>query len=215
MSQIDNESKDLKAVEELTLDKQQSIEPTAMQTPIKKFWTGDKITSLSAISISLFTLVVFIYQTNIMREQQHLSVYPHLMMGNGGTGTLEYKYVLRNDGVGPAIITAIDIRGKENEPYESLSDYVRSKLSQEDSIWLYNTDIYVGKLIPAGGKVELFGLWDEAKTASLNLPPNTVEGANKLRGILNDDELKIKINYQSIYGDSWYIGNSALAPQKE
>ncbi len=56
---------------------------------------SDKILSLSAMFISICTLVVFLYQTNLIRKQQYMSVYPHLLLGNYGTWTPNYKFVLQ------------------------------------------------------------------------------------------------------------------------
>ncbi len=39
-----------------------------MQLKMKPFWTGDKLLSIAAVFVSLLTLVVFIYQTNLIRK---------------------------------------------------------------------------------------------------------------------------------------------------
>ncbi|MEL7162471.1 MAG: hypothetical protein AAFN92_17065, partial [Bacteroidota bacterium] len=53
----------------------------------------ENIVSISAICVSVLTLLVFIYQTNLIRQQQFLSVYPYLSLGSMGTGSLKYKYL--------------------------------------------------------------------------------------------------------------------------
>lgn len=178
-----------------------------------RFGVSEKIVSSSAILISLLTLIVFTYQTSMIREQQFLSVYPHLSLYNTGTGSLEYTYMLSNEGIGPAIIESIQITKGEFE-YESLVDYLGEELSEADSIWIYNSDIYPGRLIPAGEDITLFGLIAEEDTEQYGLPPNTLEGASRLRDLLNTEELEIKIYYRSIYEERWSISSQSSSPTK-
>jgi len=67
----------------------------------------DRIVGISAILISLLTLVIFIYQTNIMHEQSRLSVTPRLLFGVHSIyqdSLLTYNITLENKGIGPAIV---------------------------------------------------------------------------------------------------------------
>ena len=68
---------------------------------LKKLNT-DKILGLSAMLISICTLIVFLYQTNLIKKQQYMSVYPYLTLGNNGSFTADYEYSLTNNGIGPA-----------------------------------------------------------------------------------------------------------------
>lgn len=163
--------------------------------------------------ISLLTLIVFIYQTNLIRQQQFMSVYPHLMMGNFGSNSVAYQYVLSNEGIGPAIITNISIKDKDHI-YSDLTTYVNSQLTESDSVWYYNTDLNVGQLIPAGTQITLFGLQNVEQTNKLNLPANTIKAAIKMREVLNKEDLLISIEYKSIYEEKWSINNLETSPQK-
>lgn len=176
------------------------------------FWTSDRIVSASAIFISLATLFVFVYQTNLIRTQQHMSVYPHLSLGNFYSGSLEYQFVLANEGIGPAFIQSIAITDTLGNAYESISDYVYENIIEDDSIFIYSSDIYEGRLIPAGEEIPLFGLIDEEQLAEYGLPSNTLEGEAKLREILNSEALKLKLTYRSIYNDQWYITEETTLP---
>lgn len=181
----------------------------------KKFWNSDKILSLSALCISLFTLMVFVYQTNLIRKQQFMSVYPHLALTNTNSGSLEYQYVLKNDGIGPAFIKSITIEDLSGANYNSINEYLVTKLSANDSIWIYNSDIFEGQLIPANESMALFGLFDEEQTSARGLPKNSIYGAKKLRQILNNEEVTITIVYESIYGEKWSINNKSETPIKK
>ena len=180
----------------------------------KEFWTAEKLLGLSAMIISLSTLFVFVYQTNLIRKQQYMSVYPHLGLTNFNSGSLNYKYVLENEGVGPAFLKEIHIKEKNGQTHESLVAYVEGALPVEDSIAIHYSDLYAGRLIPAGEEIILFGLSDNGYLKSYNLPPNTVEGAETLRSILNDESLTIEIVYESIYGERWSINSHSYSPIK-
>ena len=180
----------------------------------KKFWTSEKLLGLSALFVSLLTLMVFVYQTNLIRKQQYRSVYPHLSITNFYSGSVDYQFVLKNDGVGPALIQSVDISDLEGNSYKSISKYLHSKLSIKDSVWVYNSDLSEGRLIPANEEIILFGLFNEEQTMARKLPPNTISGAIKLRSILNNDSLKVSITYSSIYDESWTISNDSDVPVK-
>lgn len=179
----------------------------------KNFWNSEKILSLSALLVSLLTLIVFIYQTDLIRKQQYRSVYPHLVLTNQASGSLNYKYLLLNQGIGPAMLKDIKITHLSGTKHESLAEYVASKINEEDSIFFYNSDIYKGRLIPAGEEIPLFGLVTEKELAKYGIR-NTIYGANKLRSIINNDSLEIKLTYESIYEESWTISNWDPRPVK-
>ena len=164
--------------------------------------------------ISLSTLIVFVYQTNLIRKQQYMSVYPHLNLSNDNTGSLDCEYTLKNEGVGPAFITSIDVFDGGGKTYMNLVDYVRTKVLRSDSIYFHYSDIYVGKLISSEEEIALFGLLDDAHNDGNELKRNIVLGAHKLRTIINNDSLNVNITYKSIYGESWKITKNSMTPEK-
>lgn len=166
------------------------------------------------ILISTITLLVFIYQTNLIQQQQYMSVYPHLKLFNENSNSLNYQYVLSNLGIGPAFITKIEVKDTNDHHYQSVNEYLATKLSINDSIWIHNSDIYEGQLLPANTKVVLYGLHSEEECQEMGLNPNTQWGASKLRSILNSEEFSLKITYKSIYGEHWSIEKGKLFPIK-
>ena len=178
------------------------------------FWNSEKLLGLSALFISLMTLIVFVYQTNLIRKQQYMTVYPHLDIVNNNSGSLNYKYVLENRGVGPAFITSIEVSDLNGNKYDDLVAYVEANLPAKDSIAYHYSDIGIGRLISANEKIYLFGLSDPQYLKNIGYPPNTVEGANKLRAILNSDSLRYKIIYESVYGESWTLSSESSIPVK-
>lgn len=167
---------------------------------------SEKILSLSAMFISLCTLIVFLYQTNLIREQQYMSVYPHLSLMNYGTNSSNYKYVLANDGIGPAILKSIEVKSRDGKTYNDINPYVEASIIQmrDSTVGFYHSNIHVGKLIPADSKIELIVAND-----------NKLSTSKKLHKILNADELEINIEYESIYGERWEITNNSDIPIKK
>lgn len=185
-----------------------------------KFWTSEKLLSLTALLVSLSTLVVFVYQTQLIRQQQYASVYPYLQLGNEYSGTFKYKFVLVNEGIGPAVIEDIKIYSSGAEVYDDVIDYVDARVMEEDSVWYVYSNLNVGKLMPAEKKIPLIQVVDDALLEELGvedlegLPPNTLKGVAALYEVLNNDSLKIEITYSSIYGETWMLRNGGNAPVK-
>lgn len=167
---------------------------------------SEKILSLSAMFISLCTLIVFLYQTNLMRKQQYMSVYPHLSLMNYGTHTPNYKYVLANDGIGPAILKSIVVKTKDGKTYKDIIPYVVASIIQmrDSTLGFYHSNIHVGQLLPADSKIELIIAND-----------NKISTSEKLYNILNADGLDINIEYESMYGERWKITNNSDIPIKK
>ncbi len=180
----------------------------------KGFWTSDKLMSLCAILVSLMTLCVFIFQTNLIRKQQFMSVYPHLSLGNQRGGSLDYSYILKNEGVGPAFIKAIEIKAPDGEVFHDLVDYVDDTNLLEDSVWYFHSNLVIGQLIPSQKEIPLIQAADASTVIEMGLPPNTLEGMRKLYEVLNHDSLSMKITYESIYGESWTVDSRTSIPVK-
>jgi hypothetical protein len=158
----------------------------------KSSWNSDKILSLSAIFISVLTLMVFIYQTRLIRKQQYLSVYPYVIYGAGGYGTGENFLQLTNSGIGPALIKDVEI-SYDDKKFSYIYEFVDYITEGDSTINLYYSDITAGLLIPA----------DETKAivGSLN------DHENKLYKVLTSD-FKLEIKYESIYGEEWLLSSS-------
>ncbi|MEL7119942.1 MAG: hypothetical protein AAFO07_10885 [Bacteroidota bacterium] len=171
-----------------------------------KFWNSEKILSLSAMFISLITLIVFIYQTDLIRVEQHKSVYPYLSISNGGSGSTTYRYILENKGIGPAVLTSIKVTDADDKVYDDIIHYLAEKLVtiNDTTIGFYHTNLAVGRMIAEKESVEIVKMNDPR-----------VEAANTMRGILNDMGAVIEIEYESIYGDKWLLTSEQSIPIKK
>jgi hypothetical protein len=184
----------------------------------KNFLTGDRMLSLGAVLISVLTLIVFVFQTNLIRQHQYTTVLPYLSLSNYYSGTISYQFKLANLGIGPAFIDSCVVRYK-GEEYPSLIDYAYDQLYENDSIIFFNADVYPGQVIQPEKEVKLIQMLDKKMTVELgleeaDLPENTPAGARALYEILNDDSLDIRVYYSSVYGERWLLTHADPVPQK-
>lgn len=173
-----------------------------------------------AIIISILTLVAFIYQTTVISQQQHMSVYPHLMLQNQNGGSLNYSYTLTNKGVGPAIIESLRVTSPEGKVYDDLGLFLMNSLPEK-----YHEDILIsnvsnGQLISSGEQIELFafnhnrGFQSRQDTTVTKTKVEPIILSDKIYSILNDNALHIEIAYKSVYNDRWQINNKNKSPSK-
>jgi len=168
-------------------------------------WNSEKILSISAILVSIGTFTVFAYQTNLMRKQQHMSVYPHLQFDSYHNYSKNYKYVLSNKGVGPAIITLSNVRINGKTKDQDLASYLRETIiKRKDSIIFTSSNIPEGLLIAEKESIEIVLLSGE----------NTYANSVKLYDYIHNDSLEFMIEYESIYGNKWKISNRDDLPIK-
>jgi len=169
----------------------------------KAFWTSEKLLSLTAVFVSICTLIVFLYQTNLIRKQQYMSVFPYVTIGHYGTSTKNYKLVISNDGIGPALIKAVKVKDKQGKLYTDIVDYVNAIITENDSIGFGYSNIYKGRLIPEKEIVEIIVVSD-----------GKLESSERMLEVLTAEGLFIELKYESIYGETWVVTNEMNYPEK-
>ncbi|MCH7410203.1 hypothetical protein MM239_12415 [Belliella sp. DSM 111904] len=172
-----------------------------------KFWDVNKILSVSAIFISFMTFLVLIYQTKILREQQLLSSMPYISVSNRGSYTPNYKVVLANHGIGPAILEEVNIfYAGEKSNFKDLVGFVFDKSDTIRELnYLLHSNIYPGMLVPAGEAISIFEIEDDVEESIL------------LRSEMNrlyETGLTWELVYSSVYKEKWRITQESLAPEK-
>ncbi len=169
----------------------------------KRFWNSDKFMSFFAILLSVGTLTVFIYQTNLIRKQQYASAYPYLELGFHRGGLPDMEYVLSNVGVGPAILDEIEITEKGELYKGRFSEYLSeiSTRNPTDSIYFVYSDISPGKMVPAGKSISLFATKD-------------LYSARRIVQLIEENQVELKITYRSIYDERWVIDADVGIPVK-
>lgn len=161
----------------------------------------DRIIGLSAMMISLLTLIIFIYQTALMRTQSRLSVKPLLSFEtnmNFKDTVAIYTSKVKNKGLGPAIIESIDIvledqryplnfRNFFKKAYPGLENYTDLELS---------TTLEKGSTLISNEEVDMYRCVYQLKSV-----PEIME----ILKITQADEIPfdIEVVYSSIYEDTW------------
>jgi len=175
-------------------------------------WNSDKILSLSAMSISFLTLIIFIYQTNLMSKQNYLSILPYLAIStSNNSANNTYSLSLENHGVGPAIIEQVTLHYQEKQ--YKLEDYnnefyafMASKNPALDSISHVSfSTIDKGMAIPVGEAYNIVTVndsKDEYEIFKASLQKLLSEG------------LRFEIVYRSIQNERWVISNETQGPEK-
>ncbi|MDW3192643.1 MAG: hypothetical protein R8G66_09760 [Cytophagales bacterium] len=169
-------------------------------------WSTDRIVSISAIVVSLSTLLVIIYQTHLMGKAQRAAVMPYLEVRLSLRGDRQVIMV-NNTGIGPAMIKEVRIITPDStfvgEPFAFAKKLVDVSI---DFDW-YSTDLVLpGRLIIASQSISAFS--------------HSVVGN---RGNFISDTFRfpydpqgwavIEVTYASIYGDQWVSRSDQLTPE--
>lgn len=173
-----------------------------------------------AIIISALTLIAFIYQTVVISKQQHMSVYPHLMLTSEKGGSLNYTYILTNKGVGPAIIEKVRIYDGKGKVFDDLGLYLMDTIPEKYHSDFLISNITQGQLISPGEKLELMafnnnrGFDNDQDSINKNSKVEPIVLSNKLYSLLNDKSFYMEIEYKSVYDDKWKINNRTKTPEE-
>lgn len=177
----------------------------------KIHFNSEKLLSFSAMTISFITLLIFIYQTNLMSRQHNTSIMPYLEISTSTSSeTYSFKLELENHGVGPAIIESITMSYKGEQ--HDLRDYDNHLFNYLSSIWpdferikaFSSATLDRGMAIPANTSYHILQVKD-------SMDFNTfVPGLEQL---LNNG-LEYDIIYKSIQGERWRIDELSEGPEK-
>ncbi len=157
------------------------------------------LVALIAVFISFSTLFVYIYQSNLMKEQQKMSVWPYL--GFGPSWGYDYLSLrLTNKGIGPAIIKDIklEIDGVKIDGVEKIMDFVPDTLQTPFTF----SSLFVGSVIMSGEITTFF----EVKN------PKTVDYI--LNEIILKNRITLEICYASVYGETWMTNGIKVVESK-
>jgi len=179
----------------------------------KRKLNTDRILGISAMLISILTLAIFVYQTNIMRVQSKLSVKPRLDFTTnqgGGDSLIVFQEILENKGLGPAIIDSIYI------------DYQEKKFSMDAATFFEDQ---FPKLLDYGylsqhatlGRGTTLTSNEERSLFVYKLPIANVDSVYSYLGITDIDDIPFhfEVIFTSIYEDEkWLVSNNESVPEK-
>ncbi|HAA23479.1 MAG TPA: hypothetical protein DCR93_01895 [Cytophagales bacterium] len=171
--------------------------------------------------VSLLTLAVFMYQTNLIRQQQYKSVYPYLELSNVGTGSMRYTFIIRNNGIGPALIDSIRVVTESGRQYGTILSFLYDYEIPRDSIWWVHSTLNKGSLIAPGESLALVQLVNSELLATMGIADvesgaqNDLSDSRTLHGLLNNDSVTIQVRYRSIYDETWVTTLGEVPPVRE
>jgi hypothetical protein len=171
----------------------------------KKFWTSDKIVSVVALAISLFTLYIFVRQTNIIEEQSRRSVMPYLMLESANNSEDQtFSISIVNYGVGPAIVESRQINYK-NKVYDmEFFEFLREQIPEMEGVNFINTTtLQVGVAIPASSERNVIVVGGD--TTSFRKFVRIIQN-------LTEENFYYEIKYKSIYDERWKISSKEQVP---
>ena len=154
--------------------------------------------------VSIVTLIIFIYQTNIMREQSRLEVKPRLVFNTSvqsNDSIVTFSFFLRNKGLGPAIVK-------------------KARIIHESEIYPLNFDVFLDFTFPDiesyGNLLTTFSLINEDiisvdETVTLFVFEANTKDIPKINEYLklNDSDYilpwDVEITYESLYEEEWKL----------
>ncbi|NRB48331.1 MAG: hypothetical protein HRU41_11715 [Saprospiraceae bacterium] len=179
----------------------------------------DRILGFAALLISLLTLFIFFYQTNLLKKQSWLSVRPRLTFSKNISRTvsasdsitstiIELRVSIMNNGLGPAIIESNQVV-YQNQKYDMISffDTALPKLKTYGHFSLVS-DLSVGGAIPASESIDLFTYQYDLKNE---------DQINKYLGVEESYQLPfdIYVEYSSMYEEKWMVTSNKKGHPKQ
>lgn len=171
----------------------------------------DRLVGISAIVISLCTLIIFIYQTELIREQSRLSVKPRIAFSssqNQKDSTYQFRQVMVNKGLGPAIIDSMALIYKGKYYELDMGDFLGTKFPNitDYGVLARSTTYVKGTTLRAGEESTFY-------TYRANL--KTMDSLALYLGIGEDEEdlFDFEVIYTSIYEDQYWKLSTLDSPE--
>lgn len=181
---------------------------------MKRKLNADRIVSVSAIIVSLATLLMILYQTILTREEQHVSVMPSLRIGYGFSDTLgvvNERIWLQNDGLGPAFIEKVIIIDSLGKHEGDVFDYFEKVNGNRRSKRV--TRLPKGFIIPKNDGLTVYSKYTDIDSSKVVLS-NYFEMPYEISRMPTDKQNKaiIEVYYKSVYDDKWKVRSDSPTP---
>lgn len=160
-------------------------------------WNWEMITAFVGVLIGLFALILTIRQMNSSRVHNRLSVMPLVSIHTFSDARVnELTVHMSNEGVGPAIIEAFEIRNKKNslinpKDHFELGSYIADHLGRNKFETIEATCYKAGEPIYPGKNIKLIHI------TSKNLSQNEFVELQK-----QFHDIGFFVRYKSVYNDS-------------
>jgi hypothetical protein len=162
------------------------------ESPRKKGIKPEMLVGVSAVFIGVCALVVSLYETQLMREEQRASVLPILEMGRSHYTRKESPEKWRlslhveNVGIGPAVIRdfRVTVDGKPHPTWRSAIE----ALIGEDVTISYGQSTINGRTMPAERTIKMFDLSNAEIAADI---------------VREFERFNYEACFCSVFGDCW------------
>ena len=154
---------------------------------------GEYLVAGTAFLISACTLGVYLYQSRVMTQQQHVTVWPYVEWTV--SNVVDFHISAQNKGVGPAIIRQVEM-SVGGKPVKDNGDMVDAVVGPKPSFEWENSTLE-GRVLSPGEEVKLFIVHDHKAGVQFE---NALDARSYAPG---KKGLHIRITYCSIYGDCW------------
>lgn len=169
---------------------------------MKRRFNSNQAVAFSAMFISFITLIIFIYQTHLMRVESHLSVMPRLDFNQVAHTTdsfAVFRYEIWNKGLGPAVIESIQVV-VDDKRYDG---NIQRFLEQQHPTFVQAA---TNKSVTNLGKGSTISEDEKIGLISLEIPVSRLSTVQSTATAFQDKTLfDIEIIYQSIYKERWKI----------
>jgi hypothetical protein len=163
--------------------------PPELSTPPSRRLTLELLLGLSAIFLSLAALTVSIFQTKILREQQHASVWPYLETQISTAGK-DLNYGIINKGIGPAIIKEIEWRSGDSS-YKKTQQFLLSEIGSAKG--LGRSALEPNSVFSPQGGLALITVYDNDSLSKV------------VNEKLDSESFNLRIIYSDVYGNCWEL----------
>lgn len=140
----------------------------------------------TAFAVSVCSLFLYIYQSKLMAEQQHVAVWPYVEWYT--SNLTDYHLSAHNKGVGPAIVRKVEMRWGD-VPVADNRELVEAVMGKDTTLGWQNSALQ-GRVLSPGEEVAFLRIPDLAE-------------AREFQEKFGQRKLSLSITYCSIYGDCW------------
>ncbi len=172
----------------------------------------DRIIGISAMVISLLTLLIFMYQTRLVHEQSRLSVMPRMSFNDAQSlkdSIVTVSVTLKNKGLGPANIESIQIKGKNGLVPLNIRKHIESEFPEL-------LDVVQLELSSAFGRGSTFSAGEESVLYKIVFHLRDIGRVLEILEIEADQNaFEIEVVYSSMYGQKWKETTYSSGPPVE
>ena len=167
-------------------------------TEQKKGWDLGVVLALIAVMISICTMIISLVETSIMQKQQQAmtesakaSVWPYvtsLTTTGAADGETQFKIVVENKGVGPALINQMEVRYNDQPIDNSIVNMIR-KHCPDALVTNFSSNV-TQKMVLSPGEIKSIISIDLKEVDVMSFAQFT-------------EKVSTHYCYSNIYGDIW------------